>query len=273
MKIFCCPVCGQPLEFNEKEAFCSKGHRYDRARQGYFNLLQSQASSARRHGDDRLMVQARTRFLEQGFYQPLRDCAAAMAVEYTASPCAVLDAGCGEGYYTEAVAAALTDAGRKPEIAAVDISRESARAIARRPFSKQAVVASAFRLPVLSGSCDLILDIFAPCAADEFARVLRPGGVLLRAVPMPRHLYGLKAAVYERPYENAPVEQALPGFESIACRELCWELTMNSSEQIGDLFKMTPYYYKTSPADQARVAALSHLTTELAFAVLADRKR
>ena len=190
MKIFCCPVCGQPLTFAEKEAFCPGGHRFDRARQGYFNLLQSQASAARRHGDDRLMVEARTRFLEQGFYEPLRSCLAELAVQYAPSPCAVLDAGCGEGYYTQGIAQALADAGKAPHIAAIDISRDSAKAVARRPFAKQAVVASAFRLPVLPESCDLILDIFAPCAAGEFARVLRPGGVLLRAVPLPRHLFG-----------------------------------------------------------------------------------
>ena len=272
MKIFCCPVCGQALSFAEKEAICPAGHKFDRARQGYFNLLQSQASAARRHGDDRLMVEARTRFLEQGFYQPLRDCVAELAVQYAPAPCAVLDAGCGEGYYTEAVAAALTSAGKAPEIAAIDISRDSAKAIARRPFQKQAVVASAFRLPVLSESCDIILDIFAPCAAGEFARVLKPGGVLLRAVPLPRHLFGLKAAIYEKPYENAAVEQALPGFESIARKDLCWSLTLDTPQKIDELFKMTPYYYKTSPKDQAKVAALSSLTTELAFAVLADRK-
>ena len=112
MKIFCCPVCGQPLTFAEKEAFCPGGHRFDRARQGYFNLLQSQASAARRHGDDRLMVEARTRFLEQGFYEPLRSCLAELAVEYAPSPCAVLDAGCGEGYYTQGIAQALAEAGQ-----------------------------------------------------------------------------------------------------------------------------------------------------------------
>ena len=133
-------------------------------------------------------------------------------------------------------------------------------------------MASAFRLPVLPESCDLILDIFAPCAAEEFARVLRPGGVLLRAVPLPRHLFGLKAAIYEKPYENSPIEQALPGFESIARRDLCWTLTLDTPQKIDELFKMTPYYYKTSPADQAKVAALPSLSTELAFAVLADRK-
>ena len=167
---------------------------------------------------------------------------------------------------------ALAEAGKAPHIAAIDISRDSAKAVARRPFAKQAVVASAFRLPVLPESCDLILDIFAPCAAGEFARVLRPGGVLLRAVPLPRHLFGLKAAIYEKPYENSPIEQALPGFESIARRDLCWTLTLDTPQKIDELFKMTPYYYKTSPADQAKVAALPSLSTELAFAVLADRK-
>lgn len=272
MKIFCCPVCGQALTFAPKEAFCPAGHRFDRARQGYFNLLQSQASTTRRHGDDRLMVEARTRFLEQGFYKPLRQCLAEFAVQYVPAPCAVLDAGCGEGYYTEGIAAALRDAGKDPQIAAIDISRDSAKAIARRPFEKQAVVASAFRLPVLSESCDLILDIFAPCAAEEFARVLKPGGVLLRAVPLERHLFGLKAAIYEKPYENSPVEQALPGFKSIAREDLCWTLSLDSQAKIDELFKMTPYYYKTSPADQAKVAALQSLSTELAFAVLADQK-
>ena len=218
------------------------------------------------------MVEARTRFLEQGFYEPLRSCLAELAVEYAPSPCAVLDAGCGEGYYTQGIAQALAEAGKAPHIAAIDISRDSAKAVARRSFAKQAVVASAFRLPVLPESCDLILDIFAPCAAGEFARVLRPGGVLLRAVPLPRHLFGLKAAIYEKPYENSPIEQALPGFESIARRDLCWTLTLDTPQKIDELFKMTPYYYKTSPADQAKVAALPSLSTELAFAVLADRK-
>ena len=102
--------------------------------------------------------------------------------------------------------------------------------------------------------------------------MLRPGGVLLRAVPLPRHLFGLKAAIYEKPYENSPIEQALPGFESIARRDLCWTLTLDTPQKIDELFKMTPYYYKTSPADQAKVAALPSLSTELAFAVLADRK-
>ena len=272
MNIFCCPVCGGILRFGEREALCPAGHRYDRARQGYVNLLRSQAAAARRHGDDRAMVEARRRFLGAGHYAPLMECLAGMAVAFAPARPALLDVGCGEGYYTEAVALALAKAGKTPAVAAIDISKESAKAIARRPFAKEAAVASAFSLPVLSESCDIILDIFAPCAEKEFLRVLRPGGVLLRAVPLPRHLWGLKAAIYETPYLNGEVSQALPGFESVGRKDLCWELHLDSAEKIQDLFMMTPYYYKTSAADQAKLAALGALDTELAFAVLADRK-
>ena len=169
MKIFCCPVCGQPLTFAEKEAFCPGGHRFDRARQGYFNLLQSQASAARRHGDDRLMVEARTRFLEQGFYEPLRSCLAELAVEYAPSPCAVLDTGCGEGYYTQGIAQALAEAGKAPHIAAIDISRDSAKAVARRPFAKQAVV---FRWRTVPWSC--CWTAFRPCPFRNFTGCCGP---------------------------------------------------------------------------------------------------
>lgn len=272
MSVFRCPVCGLPLQFAEHEAACPNNHRFDRARQGHINLLMSQAAAARRHGDDRPMVEARRRFLEQGHYAPLMECIAGMAVAFSPAAPVLLDAGCGEGYYTEAVAGALLAAGKQPRIAAIDISKDSAKAIARRPFEKEVAVASAFALPVPDGSCDIILDIFAPCAEKEFLRVLKPGGVLLRAVPLPRHLMGLKSAIYAMPYLNNEVVQALPGFESVGRKDLCWNLHLDCQEKIHDLFLMTPYYYKTSAADQARVAALDALDTELAFAVLADRK-
>ena len=42
--------------------------------------------------------------------------------------------------------------------------------------------------------------------------------------------------------------------------------------EIESLFKMTPYYYKTSAEGQARAAALSELETEVSFEVLCYRK-
>ena len=46
------------------------------------------------------------------------------------------------------------------------------------------------------------MNLFAPLCAAEIFRVLKPGGVFLLGVPDRRHLWQLKQAVYEEPYEN-----------------------------------------------------------------------
>lgn len=268
--VFRCPVCAEPLQWEEKRAVCGRGHAFDLAKEGYVNLLQSQASSRKRHGDDKLMLAARQRFLAGGYYDFLLDAVADAAARYLPEGGTILDVGCGEGYYTEGIYRKLS--GRPVEIAAVDVSKEAAKRTAKRNFPKTAAVASAYALPVGDGRCDALISIFAPVAAAEFTRVLKPGGVLIRAVPREGHLWGLKAAIYDKPYRNPPVEQMLEGFRAVEKIELDRTLCLNDPADIEALFRMTPYYYKTSAADQERAAALQRLETEISFAVLIDKK-
>ena len=78
-----CPVCGGVLHREERSLRCGAGHCYDIARQGYVNLLRSNQSKSKRHGDDKRMVAARTAFLDAGYYAPLRDAVAAAAARGT----------------------------------------------------------------------------------------------------------------------------------------------------------------------------------------------
>lgn len=105
----------------------------------------------------------------------------------------------------------------------------------------------------------------------EFRRVLRPDGHLLRVVPMERHLWELKAAVYDTPYENPPADLAADGFTLVRQEELRRTITLTSQEDIQALFQMTPYYYKTGADDQRKLEAFRTLdvTTEFAVAVYA----
>lgn len=107
-----CPVCGGALHREERSLRCGAGHCYDIARQGYVNLLRTNRSKDKRHGDDKRMVDARTAFLDAGYYAPLRDAIAAAATEYTSGDAGVLDAGCGEGYYTARVLHTLQARGK-----------------------------------------------------------------------------------------------------------------------------------------------------------------
>ena len=211
-----CPVCGGLLCADAQTLRCENGHCYDIAKKGYVNLLLSNRSAQKRHGDDRAMVAARTAFLDSGSYAPLCAAIAETAVGRCPAAPTVLDVGCGEGYYTAAVHDALCAAGKTPEVYGVDISREALIAAHRRLPALSLAVATLSRLPMADAGCDLVMNVFAPVDAREFRRVLRPGGTLLRAVPLERHLWELKCAVYDVPYENKPPETELEGVQTIS---------------------------------------------------------
>jgi len=98
-----CPVCRKPLKKEEKRYICESGHSFDCAKQGYVNLLQSQKSSQKRHGDDKLMIKARTDFLEKGYYDTMLNAVVDFCMKYAPDDVKIVDVGCGECYYTKSV--------------------------------------------------------------------------------------------------------------------------------------------------------------------------
>ncbi|WP_104179676.1 putative RNA methyltransferase [Arthrobacter sp. B0490] len=183
-----CPVCASPLEEVGQSLACARGHRFDAARQGYFNLLTGRGSPF--EGDSVEMVDARDRFLGSGAYAPLRSAVVDAVLQHSGSPGVVLDAGAGTGYYLEGLV------GRSPGCfpVALDISKIALRRAARRLPGGISIVWDVWRpLPLADGSVDVLLNVFAPRNAEEFVRVLAPGGCLVVVTPRPGHLSGLEA--------------------------------------------------------------------------------
>lgn len=67
-----CPVCGASLKAADNGLVCPAGHRFDRAREGYFNLLRSNKKGDSM-GDPKEQARSRRDFLDRGYYAPLRD--------------------------------------------------------------------------------------------------------------------------------------------------------------------------------------------------------
>lgn len=270
---FICPVCGGGLVIGEKSLSCSNNHLFDTAKSGYTNLLLSQKTKAKHHGDDKRMVRSRQAFLNKGFYNPLLNSIAEIVRQNAKSGDRVLDAGCGECWYTANIRERLLQNGLSPRFFGVDISKEALAAGAKRSRDIELAVASVFHLPVATASCDMVLSVFAPTCGAEFARVLKKNGMLIRAVPLERHLWGLKAAVYDKPYENEAENLEVEGFELTKRQEIRQSIALDSAEDIQNLFAMTPYYYKTGAEDQKKLQALSVLVTDIEFGILVYRKR
>lgn len=260
--LLCCPVCGAPLTLQEKTAVCAHGHCYDRAaRGGYIHLLRQHRRGSADPGDSAEMCQARTRFLNGNWYAPLRDAVAAQAAAL--APRDVLDAGCGEGWYTQAVHKALPQA----RMAGIDLSRYALRHAGRQCPEVALAIASLFELPLADCSVDLVLHLFAPMCAPEFARVLRPGGRLLTVTPGARHLWGLKQALYETPYENPTAVRALEGFAFERETVIRDAIVLTDPADIAALYQMTPYAWKTGKAAAERLMQRERLETPIEFQI------
>ena len=275
MSLFCCPHCAAPLERGERAYTCPSGHCFDRAREGYVHLLPANRMHSKMPGDDKGMAAARSRFLRSGYYAPLRDALCALALAHTAGlerP-AVLDAGCGEGYYTAGLYEALTAAGRRPRLAGVDLSKPSVRHAAKGLAEAEFAVASVYRLPVGDGAVDLLVDCFSPLALEEFRRVLRPEGAFFYVTPAARHLWELKQVLYDAPYPNREEAVAYEGFDYLDIVPVEARLPLPDRQTIADLFQMTPYYWKTPREGARRLAELDWLDVTAAFRIHVFRRR
>ncbi|MEG2144307.1 MAG: methyltransferase domain-containing protein [Oscillospiraceae bacterium] len=272
MSSFICPVCKNELKTMGHSCLCKKKHSYDISKKGYINLLMSQTSKTKNHGDDSAMVRARRDFLCLDCYLPLCRTIPEEILKQFKLGGTILDAGCGEGYYTEKIFESLRGENLNPQILAVDISKNALELLKNNDESLKRAVASIFNLPIADKSVDLLLNIFAPYCFPEYLRVLKKDGIMILAIPLERHLYSLKAAVYDKPYENAPHDMGIKGFSLLNKRELKYKFILNKNEDIKNLFTMTPYYHKTSPMDLKKLDIISSMEIEAEFGILVYKK-
>ncbi|MBQ9331158.1 MAG: methyltransferase domain-containing protein [Oscillibacter sp.] len=266
MSLFRCPVCGGALCREEAAYRCPAGHSFDIAREGYTYLLPPNRKHSAAPGDDRDMAAARRDFLSAGHYAPLLDALCREILPRCGASPALLDAGCGEGYYTAGIYRALCQAKRQPRMAGTDISKFILRYAARRQREVEFAVASSFGLPLADGAVEVLLNCFSPLALEEFRRVLRPGGHFFYVVPAARHLWELKEVLYDHPYPNEEKETPYEGFAYRAIVPVTFSMELEGSA-IRSLFRMTPYAWKTPREGVARLEALERLTCQADFRI------
>lgn len=273
MSNFICPVCGGTLVSCKKSLHCKKNHSFDISKSGYTNLFLTQQTKAKRHGDDKKMVQCRQAFLEKGYYSPLLEKVCELAIRFAKNKQKILDCGCGECWYTANIYDFFMMNKIETSLFAIDISKDALSAGAKRNQALELAVASVFRLPVAANYCDMVLSLFAPFSVEECKRVLKKDGILIKAIPLEKHLMQLKKAVYDKPYENDVELNEIKGFTLLEKQEIHASIHLSCNEDIQNLFTMTPYYYKTSADDQKKLENLTELNTEIEFGIYAYKKK
>lgn len=261
-----CPICKSKMDVHQsdnggKSLFCNgqKKHCYDFSAGGYVNLTSPGQSNG---GDSKGAVRARSAFLDLEHYRPIADKICELLEKHCKMGALVIDAGCGEGYYSTAMA----EAGFS--VAGFDLSKFAVDAAAKRAKRKELDntffgAASVFSLPIEDSSANAVVNVFAPCTEEEYGRVLAKDGVLIVVYAGRDHLLGLKRAIYEKTHVNEDRADLPDNMELVDSARLTYTIKVEGNESIKALFAMTPYYWKTSQSDVQKLDGLDSLETEI----------
>ncbi len=228
---FTCPLCHQPLTQINNSVICPQRHQFDVAKEGYINLLPVQHKRSR---DPR---QRRNDAGEESFdgaTPALRDAVINLLRErLDQSATAILDIGCGEGYYTHALPRRCRESPR------LDWTLQNGdQSGGETLFAGEALcVASSHRLPFADASMDAVIRIYAP-KAQELARGETRGWVV--TTPWPHHLMELKGLIYD---EVCVYMRRIPSSstDSHCSRVPALLITCSSPPAAVALLQMTPF--------------------------------
>lgn len=247
--------------------FCmgAKRHCYDFYAGGYVNLTSPGQSNG---GDAKNAVKARSAFLNTEHYRPIADRMCELLEQYCALGGVIIDAGCGEGYYS------VSAAKRGFSVIGFDLSKFATDACAKRAKREGLEntffgTASVFKMPIADKCADALINVFAPCVEQEYSRVLKDSGALIVIYAGPEHLMGLKSVVYEHTHSNDERADLPTDMELVERCRLTYDITVKGNENIQNLFAMTPYYWKTSQSDFKKLEEKEELSTriDILFAV------
>lgn len=284
-----CPVCSAALIPDDvnigKQLRCESGHSFDRARQGYWNLLLAQRKRSKAPGDNDEMVQARHNFLSQGHYQPIaaaiRECITRLVAEKLAvevvqpQPTLILDLGCGEGYYTQQIHQALTSISNNAQCVGLDISKPAILHASKQHKQITWLVATGADIPLMPESVDIATLIFARLLPEPTAQVLKTGGYFLVVWPGPNHLRELREQIYTevRDSDLNPDSLLQELFEPVSTQKLHFHFSLSEGDAIDNLLMMTPHGQRLSQTGREKLISLQQMDIQADIRLSLYRKR
>ncbi len=256
---YLCPLCQQALTLTDKTYACINNHSFDQAKQGYVNLLPVQFKHSKAPGDNKNMVIARRAFLDKQFYQPLVDKMLELYQQYGQSDAPLLDAGCGEGFYTHQHKTIHN------QVYGVDIAKETIKIAAKRYQKCHFSVGTLSKLSFSDNYFGWLASVYAPILENEFTRVLQKNGYLLTVTPAEQHLFELKELIYQQANEHDITKTPINNLTLVEEQKLTYTMNFEHSDDVLNLLAMTPFAFKASNQLIEEIKAMSKFSCQADF--------
>ncbi|TDO99076.1 putative RNA methyltransferase [Marinomonas balearica] len=261
-----CPLDQEVLVHEGRSMHCPNGHVYDIAKSGYINLLPVQKKHSKDPGDSKEMVSSRKQFLDSGIYDPIITGLHSFLFNGQ-NESAVLDAGCGDGYYLSKLIeennrqSAQSQSIRNFESVGIDISKWAITAASKRSKNVSWIVGSNANIPVSDCQFDAVLCAFGFPVFSEFHRVLKSSGQLILVESGENHLLELRELLYPSIKEYRQTHMnGIDGFDLANEEKVTFKFHLGSQDEIAHLLSMTPHMHKAPYEGRQKVQELKQLS-------------
>ncbi|QIL50187.1 methyltransferase domain-containing protein [Weissella coleopterorum] len=246
-QLFRCNVCHEPYEWvRGNSLICPNQHQLDLNKKGSLVFLNHAVNT---EYDDQMLA-ARRRVLSAGLFDGI---ITGVADSLPSMAQTILDVGTGEG--TPLVRLLEQRSGLDTTIG-FDISKAGINLATQLDSNAFFTVADLAQLPFNDESFDSIVEFFSPSAYQEFNRVLKPGGRIVKVVPNAHYLSELREMLYpvdsvNHTYDNQKVvDRFIDQYPNAEITDVTYQWAIPDNLWI-DLLHMTPLHWGARPESQA----------------------
>lgn len=257
-----CIHCGENLNLKGKSLICQSNHQFDMNKQGYFFL----ANKAMSNRYDQALFTSRRQIISQSpLYDALHDkLEIILRPYYSDKSLSILDAGSGEGSHLYRLTQTL---GTQHSFIGIDLAKAGIHLASDYNGYILSLVADLTKLPFANKQFDVILSILSPANYEEFNRVLKEEGHLVKILPNAAYLKEIRDAMVKlgyldnNRYENDSVLEVFLQHYPEAKIERVQDTVALNTIQRQALVEMTPLTWRLT--DQERQSLLEEMGTNI----------
>ncbi|MBF0747060.1 methyltransferase domain-containing protein [Gemella sp. 19428wG2_WT2a] len=258
---YSCPKCKNLAKINNISLKCINNHSYDFSKKGYIHLINNYKDSKY----DEKLFKARNYVFSNGFYKQLLEEIKKFINERKSE--IIVDLGCGEGYYIKE----LKEKYPETYFYGLDNAKSAIEYAVKYDKKNPYILANLANIPFSDKTVDLILNILSPANYEEFVRILKDDGLVLKIIPSSNYLKEIRNLLEIDDYSNQETIDQLSKFADIVKRNLIGKTYTLSKEDAENFLKMTPLSFSKEISEK-HIENLKEITVELEMLILKLKK-
>lgn len=258
--IYRCPKCSTNCKINNISLVCENNHSYDFSKKGYIHLIANYKPT--KYSES--LFSARKFVFSNGFYEHIAYEIASILKDYNLIN--VLDVGCGEGYYIKFLKNIFSNS----YFYGIDNSKDAIECAVKDDKINPYMLANLSNLPFRDNCLDVILNILTPANYNEFFRVLKDDGILIKIIPTENYLKEIRQLLSSE-YNNEDIINLIESNCKVISNKRVTKTFLLNEEEAENFLKMTPLTFSKNVSEDI-IKKLKEITIELEIIVAVNKK-